>query len=240
MIMRNWLESDLEVTHGNLVEWRILTRADPKDPGKPGAILNHLVSFARATIDAECYTSAASHDNLEEIFYVVRGAGSINVGSEQRSVRDGDVILVPPRRSHILVNEEKEPMELLVVLGEIPPEKRKTEANKLVVRNWRQSPIEKGHWNHLVRGLLKSADSLCGISAIIVEIEGMKACEPHSHAPGGDELWYALEGEALHCVGQEVRRQLPGYIVPAYPSEYTHAQITPTDKPVKFFYVSLY
>jgi quercetin dioxygenase-like cupin family protein len=241
MIIRSWLESDSVITHGNLVEWVMLTRAHAGDPGKPGRVLSHLVSISRAILDPECSSFPTCHTSLQEVFYVVKGKGRITVEEEQHPVRDGDTILIPSTSCHTLTNSEEEPMELLVVLGDVPSEKMGTAAEKLVIRNWRQAPVSKGHWNHLVRQLLTASDGLANISQIIlVDIEGMRVCEPHSHPPKGDELWYLLEGEVLHWVGQEFRVQRPGSVVPAYPSDLTHTQINATDKLAKFFYVARY
>lgn len=227
------------MTHGNITERIIFTKMTPQEIGKPGAILNHLVSFSRATLAASCSSFETTHADVQEVFYVVKGKGSITVEGRQSVIRDGDAILIPPNSKHVIANTDNETMELLVTIGSVPSDKLKTAIHQFVVKNWRDSATTVAHWNDIVRKLLDDTDGLVNISAVItVEIDGMQVCEPHNHAPRGDELWYLLEGQVLHWVGRELRRQHAGSVVAVHPSEYTHSQINPTKEPAKFFYVS--
>ena len=55
------------------------------------------------------------HDEMEIIF-AVRGKARIRVGSETRSVADGDIALVPPQAVHAFSRLEKESLEYFTIL----------------------------------------------------------------------------------------------------------------------------
>jgi len=63
-----------------------------------------------------------SHPGIEEIIYVVRGAGDQTVGKLAQSVRAGDLVHVPPGVEHSTINTGDETLTLLVVYAPPGPE----------------------------------------------------------------------------------------------------------------------
>ena len=62
---------------------------------------------------------AADHQQLhqeDEIYYVIRGAGKMRLGTEERPVKQGDVVFVEPHLEHRFFDIEQE-LVLLVVFG---------------------------------------------------------------------------------------------------------------------------
>jgi mannose-6-phosphate isomerase-like protein (cupin superfamily) len=57
------------------------------------------------------------HRELEEIYYIISGAGLMTVGHESVDVRTGDAIYVPRGHRHTLENTGARPIRLLVVCG---------------------------------------------------------------------------------------------------------------------------
>jgi len=53
------------------------------------------------------------HPNGEEIFYVIKGAGTFKVGEEKKKVKAGDIIYIPPNTVHLLTNDEDEALEFI-------------------------------------------------------------------------------------------------------------------------------
>ena len=51
------------------------------------------------------------HEN--EMFVILSGRGSVQVGDERRTVSGGDVVLIPPFSDHSLENEADEPLEMI-------------------------------------------------------------------------------------------------------------------------------
>ena len=65
----------------------------------------------------------------------------------------------------------------------------------------------------------------------------MQTADSHAHAPGTDEVWYTLEGSAVHIVGQEMCVQTEGDVV-GPPPGVIHSNINHTDKPFRAFLFS--
>ncbi|MCW3016782.1 MAG: cupin protein [Solirubrobacterales bacterium] len=70
-------------------------------------------SLAQATIPVGGATTAHYHPVAEELYFITRGAGHMRVAHEEREVRDGDCIVIPPGVEHKLTNTGPGPLELL-------------------------------------------------------------------------------------------------------------------------------
>ena len=70
-------------------------------------------SLAEATLPPGAATAPHRHPRTEEIYYILRGAGRMTVGTEHRGVGPGDGILIPPGAHHTIQNVGQ---ELLVFL----------------------------------------------------------------------------------------------------------------------------
>jgi len=221
-----------------MIERVILTKTDPEDPGKEGAILTHIDSFSRAYLEPRCESSPTMHNDIQEVFYIVDGQGTFAAGSVERDVRDGDGIIVPPGIEHSLKNKLDKPLEFLVVVESV---EEGTETKKdAVFRNYRESSLSQGHWNHLVHRIFRQEDGLAKLhSVLIVRMEPMQVADTHGHNAQTDELWYMLSGNGLHVVNREVCRQNPGDVVPVAPST-GHSLINDTDEPLQMFYFAHY
>ena len=66
-----------------------------------------------------------SHRAEEEMFFIVRGTGTLRYGSETRAIRAGDVICCPtggPETAHQIVNDSTEDLAYLSVSTMMPAE----------------------------------------------------------------------------------------------------------------------
>jgi mannose-6-phosphate isomerase-like protein (cupin superfamily) len=70
-------------------------------------------SLAEATVPAGGETVEHYHPIAEEIYHLVRGAGTLRLGDEQAEVRAGDTVVIPPGVRHKLWNPGPEPLVLL-------------------------------------------------------------------------------------------------------------------------------
>jgi quercetin dioxygenase-like cupin family protein len=57
------------------------------------------------------------HANVDVVVSIVRGAGSFVVDQKERRVRQGDVIVLPPRAPHSVTADEE--LELIVVQARV-------------------------------------------------------------------------------------------------------------------------
>ncbi len=57
-------------------------------------------SLAEATLEPGQATQRHYHAQTEEIYYIVEGAGEIELGGDSRQVEVGDAVLIPPGEWH--------------------------------------------------------------------------------------------------------------------------------------------
>jgi mannose-6-phosphate isomerase-like protein (cupin superfamily) len=70
-------------------------------------------SLAEATVPPGGATTAHYHRTTEELYYIVSGMGLMRIAEEERDVRRGDCIVIPPGAEHKLTNAGPEPLVLL-------------------------------------------------------------------------------------------------------------------------------
>ena len=76
-------------------------------------------SLAEATLEPDQATERHYHRLTEEIYFVVKGSGRLEVDGETQSVRPGDAVLIPPGAWHTLENNGTS--ELLILCMCSPP-----------------------------------------------------------------------------------------------------------------------
>lgn len=81
-------------------------------------------------------TQHVNPDGESELFYVVAGAGEMNVGGERRDVRFGDTVFIPPHTEHLLVNSSDQELVFLSLWWGGKPE---TDASSSAARPTAQS-----------------------------------------------------------------------------------------------------
>ena len=70
-------------------------------------------SLAEATVPVGGATAEHYHVRSEELYFFIAGSGSLRVGDEQRDVRAGDCVVIPPGTVHKLTNTGEQPIRLL-------------------------------------------------------------------------------------------------------------------------------
>lgn len=76
-------------------------------------------SLAEAAVAPGESTVAHYHREAEEIYLVTAGTGLVRVGDEEREIRPGDAIVIPPGEVHSLRNTGA--ADLLVACASTPP-----------------------------------------------------------------------------------------------------------------------
>lgn len=70
-------------------------------------------SLAEARLPAGTSTQEHYHAKAEEIYYITHGTGRMRIEGEEREVRVGDAIAIPPGQRHKLWNTGDETLTLL-------------------------------------------------------------------------------------------------------------------------------
>jgi mannose-6-phosphate isomerase-like protein (cupin superfamily) len=75
------------------------------------AIRNQSLAEARLPVGAS--TQEHYHPRAEEIYYITNGSGRMRIEAEEREVKAGDAIAIPPGQKHKLWNTGSETLRLL-------------------------------------------------------------------------------------------------------------------------------
>ena len=70
-------------------------------------------SLAEARVQPGQRTAPHYHRQTEEIYYILRGGGEMNIDGERRSVGPGDAVAIPPGKVHTIFNSGAEPLVFL-------------------------------------------------------------------------------------------------------------------------------
>ena len=70
-------------------------------------------SLAEAALEPGQATQRHYHERSEEIYFVTKGSGELEVDGEVRTVRPGDAILIPPGAWHTLENNGTSELRIL-------------------------------------------------------------------------------------------------------------------------------
>lgn len=70
-------------------------------------------SLAEARVPPGGATQEHFHRMTEEIYYITHGAGRMRIEGDEREVRVGDAIAIPPGKKHKIWNTGTEPLRLL-------------------------------------------------------------------------------------------------------------------------------
>jgi len=97
-------------------EWHRLRTHALMDAGELGA---RNLSVTWLSVPAGAEQTLRSHEESEQVYVVVRGAGTMSVAGDTQQVGEGDLILVPPATDHSVANNGD--AELACVSVQSPP-----------------------------------------------------------------------------------------------------------------------
>jgi quercetin dioxygenase-like cupin family protein len=72
-------------------------------------------NFSRLTLNPGDTNQIHVHKDVEQVYFVVRGGGKVQVGEERKEVRAGDAIFLPANIPHGFFNTGKKTTILLLV-----------------------------------------------------------------------------------------------------------------------------
>ena len=105
------------------MELRSLDRIEPFTTKDGSSIreLHHTAaqSLAEATLEPGESTQRHYHRDAEEIYFVVKGSGELEVDGDVKRIRPGDAVLIPPGAWHQLENNGTSELRILCCC--VPP-----------------------------------------------------------------------------------------------------------------------
>ncbi len=97
-------------------EWHRLRSHVLMDAGELGS---RNMSVTWLDVPAGAKQTLRSHEEAEQVYVVVRGAGTMSVAGDTQRVGEGDLILVPPATDHSVANDGE--AELACLSIQSPP-----------------------------------------------------------------------------------------------------------------------
>jgi mannose-6-phosphate isomerase-like protein (cupin superfamily) len=105
MLVRRLAEAPVE-------EWHRLRSHVLMDAGELGS---RNMSVIWLEIPGGAQQTLRSHEEAEQVYVVVRGAGTMSVAGDTQPVGEGDLILVPPATEHSIANDGEDAMACISV-----------------------------------------------------------------------------------------------------------------------------
>jgi mannose-6-phosphate isomerase-like protein (cupin superfamily) len=120
MILRNWRDQTPYVGHDNAIVHPLLRSESAEEAtrervGDEACCLRRMGGIVKHTIQGRKSSDHHSHENIEQIYYILKGEGTVLVGEERRKVREGDVVYLPPKVPHQLFNDGDDWIENLII-----------------------------------------------------------------------------------------------------------------------------
>jgi len=108
----------LEDTHGKTSLYQIFWQSDAHGAKfgeeKPES-MKSFTNFARITILPGGTNQMHVHENIEQVYIVLKGKGIVQVGNEKADVKAGDAVFLPAKVPHGFVNTGDKPAMLLLI-----------------------------------------------------------------------------------------------------------------------------
>ena len=128
MIIRNWRDVHPVIAHKSGTDWRLLsmavkTHGDIEAEVEPKyQCLKAITYVSLAMLEPGLSYEPHEHKDHEEVYYITKGRGSIRIDNEVGQFKDGDIIYIPEKTMHSMINDGKEAIEFLAFGGVIGTE----------------------------------------------------------------------------------------------------------------------
>jgi mannose-6-phosphate isomerase-like protein (cupin superfamily) len=80
---------------------------------------SRVLTMGQTTIYPTGSTTGHSHDDMEEVYYVISGEGEMVVGDDRYPIRTGDALYVPPGEFHTTFQKGNMPLAVVWVTAKI-------------------------------------------------------------------------------------------------------------------------
>lgn len=215
-VIRNWRDQDPANSHG-AVGWKVMMQLGT-NPGRSyeEAPLIGIHGITYRLLQPSKAEPPHTHTAKEHVYYVVSGAGAVQLGGERFDVKEGDAIYIPAQTLHSIINEGEEFLEHYVISA-IPYWAEKQPDGDLnrgrtdpVIRNWRAGPPHMSHgavgWSILAEKALfpnrtYEQAPLEGFHGLTMHMmPGGQEEGPHEHA-GKEQVYVFTYGRGRMLLG---------------------------------------
>jgi len=220
MFMGNWKDAKPRLLHGSLNVYDMLTKCtgDPLKPDKKGAVLTDIERISYALLAKGKTTDPAVLDDVQQVFYIDAGEGTISAGGDTADLMEGIGVIMPPGLEFVIANTGGDDLGFYIIEEPLPADFRPVK--RMIVHYEYDNPISTNvqRVNNHNYWLLTMFDGLSTIMGINPVMNEPKSFFPlHTHEEGIEEVWISLHGNVMIQIGLQ-RRKLPAgtaYKVPA-------------------------
>ena len=122
MIIRNWRDAVPYVGHNSAIIWPILTRSGQENAEPPEyACLEGLRNLTRHVLQGRMKSDYHEHENVEQIYYFIKGCGKMLIDGQEYPVKSGDAVHLPTKTKHQLINDGEDEIEHLIISAIVEP-----------------------------------------------------------------------------------------------------------------------
>jgi len=115
MIIRNWRDEIPAVGHQSAIMWRLLDLKGAAGRTPEQAPLEGLQYIARHAMQAGLEGDYHDHEDIEQIYYILRGKATMKIDGQNHDVREGDVVHLPPKTMHQMINDSNDWVEHIII-----------------------------------------------------------------------------------------------------------------------------
>lgn len=194
--VRNWRDQAPYVGHISALVWTLYQSHD-KDETSPPDInrLHGINSFVKHGLQGHQHSDHHQHDNIEQLYFVLRGRGQLLIGDDKVDVRDGTAVYMPVNVPHQAFNDGEGWMEHLIVSCPLDEIRVGTPA----VRDWRDVHPEVVEGGTVSWPLLRrEEEASAGEGGVLQRVHSVTRYAVQGR---GETAWRQLDGiELVHYV----------------------------------------
>lgn len=222
----NWRAVQPVVSHDSAIVWSCL---QPKPAGGDGGrqpsqheTLEKLGGFTVHAVQGRKQSDYHKHENREQLYYIIEGAGQILCGDILSPVEEGDIIYLPSGQYHQLFNPEED--WLLHHVINMPVD---GDDGRFVSRNWRDAaPVSDGlgavRWHLLGPETEGEGGCLRGLAFIDREMVQPRRRSAERNSQDLDQIYYILAGEGTLVANGKVTAVREGDAIHLLPGTTYH------------------
>jgi mannose-6-phosphate isomerase-like protein (cupin superfamily) len=114
-VIRNWRDETPYIGHESAIIWSLLRSAAAKGEKRDLHVMRTMTGIVKHALQPRKESDYHSHADIEQVYFILRGTGVMLIDGERYPVREGDVVYLPPRVMHRMINESDDWVEHLII-----------------------------------------------------------------------------------------------------------------------------
>lgn len=178
-------------------------------------ILKGVSRFGELIVDAGGRSQTVQYEQEEQIYYVLRGNGTLLYGRGKIAIKKNDFMYLPARVVHGISNSSDKPIQLLVMGFRLPEGKQVKPTEELMLANADEVKLQvlgqhgpSTQFKLLMGPTFSRRDKLAATSQVtslfLMDFAPGGTNIPHEH-PREEEIYFVLEGYGEMVAGADSR-----------------------------------